>query len=293
MRSLLIIGLGLGVFALSACGDSSNATLKGGACKADINCAGGQICVNAVCVAARGDAGNLPFGSGGSGVGAGGGTGTAGLTGGGGLGTTDGGPTGGGGLPSGGTVGGGGASGRASTDGGPGGALGTGGTPAGGVTCDTKTCRAGQTCCYTPADPRMPTSMATYTCTASLADGGSGCGAGDTAISCASTPECANNQKCCEVINPRVGISYSCLDQCGRNAPEVACSATSCGGTQVCCETVAGGGVTMAGLACADACAVGEYQLCTVDADCPAPGRGGVQTTCLFSRLSPLFKVCR
>jgi hypothetical protein len=287
MRSLLIIGLGLSTFALNACGDNSSATLKGGACKTDSNCAGGQICMSGVCVSARGDASSGGTG----GPGGGGAPDTGGGTGSGGFGVSDGGLTGSGGVSGGGA--GGGAGGRASTDGGPssGGVSGTGGTPAGGVTCDTKTCQSGQTCCYAPANPRVPMSTATYTCTTSLADGGAGCAAGSTAISCTSTDDCAGTQKCCEVIG-RTGVSYSCLDQCARGSAEAACTATSCGGTQVCCENL-GGGTTPAGLACAATCAAGEYLLCTVDADCPAPARGGVQTTCLFSRLSPLFKVCR
>jgi hypothetical protein len=292
MRYSAVIGLGLGAFALSACGSSSSPIAKRGdastppfgsggssfgggntgggstgqgglglsdgglsVCKTDSNCAGGQICASGTCVSARAGSGGVP-GVGGA-VGAGG---------------------------------------QAQTDGGKGsgGASGTGGAPAVGVTCGSATCTAGETCCYTAANPRMPGSTASYACMASRSDGGTGCGAGTVSISCASTAECSGAQKCCQVAG-RLGVSsYSCLNQCAAGSAEIACTAKSCGGTQVCCETTGTAGATVTGLACAASCAMGEYLLCTADADCPAPALPrGVQTTCLPSLLSPLFKICR
>jgi hypothetical protein len=76
MRYLAIVGVGLGISTLVACGGSDdalgpkgNGTVgtggfpNGGPCAADVDCLGGQICVQAMCVSARAGTGGSVFGS--------------------------------------------------------------------------------------------------------------------------------------------------------------------------------------------------------------------------------------
>src|SRR5262245_4457784 len=94
MRYFAIVGVGLGIITLGACGGGDEGALgargnntagfgaagfSGTTCAADVDCHGGEICAQGVCVSARGNTGGSAPGSTGGTVGFGGAIGLGGI----------------------------------------------------------------------------------------------------------------------------------------------------------------------------------------------------------------------
>src|SRR6185369_12035213 len=102
MRFVVVMGVGLGVSVLGACGSNdtevSTRSSKTVPCRNDLDCNGGELCDQGLCISARVGAGGIGFGSGGSVASGGNAFENGGLVGSGGLLVGSGGFVGGGGL---------------------------------------------------------------------------------------------------------------------------------------------------------------------------------------------------